>query len=83
MGVPSAILTGLFDLANMCVNMLAAAHSDLVLAGMGIVMKVERVPNAVNIGICQGMMPIVAYNYSAGNQGPHENRIRDHPHGGG
>ena len=46
---------------------MAAEHSDLVLAGLGIVMKIERIPNAVNIGICQGMMPIVAYNYAAGN----------------
>jgi Na+-driven multidrug efflux pump len=67
-GVPSAILTGLFDLANVCVNMLASAHSDLVLAGMGIVMKVERIPSAVNIGICQGAMPIIAYNYSSGDR---------------
>lgn len=67
-GVPSAVLTGLFDVANITVNILAAAHSDLVLAAMGIVMKVERVPNAINIGICQGMLPIVAYNYSAGNK---------------
>ena len=66
-GVPSAILTGLFDAANICLNILSAAHNDLVLAGMGIVMKVERVPNAVNIGICQGMLPIVAYNYASGN----------------
>ena len=66
-GVPSAILTGLFDVANICVNILAAAHNDLVLAGMGIVMKVERVPNAINIGICQGMLPIVAYNFTSGN----------------
>ena len=66
-GVPSAILTGLFDVANICVNIIAAAHNDLVLAGMGIVMKVERVPNAINIGICQGMLPIVAYNFSSGD----------------
>jgi len=66
-GVPSAMLTGLFDLANICLNVLSAAHSDLVLAGMGIVMKVERLPNAVNVGLSQGMMPIVAYNYAAGN----------------
>ena len=66
-GIPSAILTGLFDLANICVNILAAAHSDLVLAGMGIVMKVERVPNAINVGLCQGMLPIVAFNYSSGD----------------
>ncbi|MBR1758994.1 MAG: MATE family efflux transporter [Lachnospiraceae bacterium] len=66
-GIPSALLTGLFDLANVCVNIIASSHNDLVLAGMGIVMKVERIPNAVNIGICQGMLPIVAFNYSARN----------------
>ena len=66
-GVPSALLTGLFDLANVCVNIIAAAHNDLVLAGMGIVMKIERIPNAINVGICQGMLPIVAFNYSSGN----------------
>ena len=67
-GVPSALLTGLFDLASICVNKLAAAHDDLVLAAFGIVMKVERIPNAVNIGLWQGMMPIVAYNFAAGNR---------------
>ena len=67
-GIPSAVLTGLFDVASVCVNKLAAAHDDLVLAAFGIVMKVERIPNAVNIGICQGMMPIVAYNYASGNR---------------
>ena len=67
-GVPSAILTGLFDVANICVNIIAAAHNDLVLAAMGIVMKVERVPNAVNVGICQGMLPIIAFNYASGDR---------------
>ena len=66
-GVPSALLTGLFDLANICLNIISAAHNDLVLAGMGIVMKLERLPNAVNVGICQGMLPIVAYNFASGN----------------
>lgn len=67
-GVPSALLTALFDLANIVLNILSAAHSDLVLAAMGIVMKIERLPNAINLGICQGMLPIVAYNYSSGNR---------------
>lgn len=66
-GVPSAMLTGLFDLANVCVNIIASGHNDLALAGMGIVMKVERIPNAINLGICQGMLPIVAFNYASGN----------------
>ena len=75
-GVPSAVLLALFDLANVCVNILASGHDDLVLAGMGIVMKVERIPNAVNVGLCQGMMPIVAYNYSSGNRARMEEAVR-------
>ncbi len=67
-GVPSAILTGLFDVANIFLNALMAVHGDLALAAVGIVMKVERLPNAINIGICQGMLPIVAYNFSSGNR---------------
>ena len=67
-GVPSAILTGLFDVANIFLNALMAGHGDLPLAAVGIVMKAERLPNAVNIGLCQGMLPIVAYNYASGNR---------------
>lgn len=66
-GVPSAMLTGLFDLANIVLNYLMAAHGDPELAAVGIVMKAERLPNAINIGICQGMLPIVAYNFASGD----------------
>lgn len=68
-GIPSAILTALFDIANIFLNaIMSASHGDLALAATGIVMKAERLPNAINIGLCQGMLPIVAYNYSAGNR---------------
>ena len=66
-GIPSAVLTGLFDVASIFLNLLMAAHGDLELAAIGIVMKAERLPNAVNVGLCQGMLPLVAYNYSSGN----------------
>lgn len=67
-GVPSAILTGLFDVANMFLYAIMSGYGDEAVAALGIVMKAERLPNAVNIGICQGMMPIIAYNYSSGNK---------------
>jgi len=66
-GVPSAVLTGLFDVANIFLNVLMASHGDLELAAIGIVMKAERLPNAINVGLCQGMLPLIAYNYTAGN----------------
>ena len=74
-GIPSAILPGLFDVANIVMNSAMAAHGDLQLAAMGIVMKVERFPNAIGIGISQGMLPLVAYNFSSGDKKRMENVI--------
>ena len=67
-GVPSALLNALFDLANVFLNALMAAHGDQALAAIGIIMKAERLPNATNLGICQGMLPIVAYNFTSGDR---------------
>ena len=35
---------------------------------MGIVLKLERIPVNIGLGVCLGMVPLVAYNYAAGNQ---------------
>lgn len=67
-GVPSAIATFLFDLDYVILDKLMVAYEDLALAAVGVVLKVERFPLNVGIGICQGMLPLVAYNYGAGNQ---------------
>lgn len=66
-GVPSAIATFLFDLDYIVIDRLMSGYTDIALAAIGIVLKAERLPLNVGIGICQGMVPIVAYNYSAKN----------------
>ena len=66
-GVPSAITTLLFDLDYVVIDKLMVSYHDLALAAVGIVLKVERFPLNVGVGICQGMMPLVGYSYSAGN----------------
>lgn len=68
-GIPSSIATLLFDLDYMVIDKLMSGYNDAALAAIGIVLKVERLPLNIGIGICQGMMPIIAYNYSAGNIG--------------
>ena len=75
-GVPSAISTFLFDLDYVILNKLMVSYDTLALAAVGIVLKVERFPLNVGIGICQGMLPLVAYNYSAGNKQRMEDTIR-------
>lgn len=66
-GIPAAMSLLLYDLTNMVINRLSSSHGDLELAAMGIVLKVERLPLNVGIGICLGMMPLVAYNYASKN----------------
>lgn len=75
-GVPSAITTFLFDLDYVIIDKLMVSYHDLALAAIGIVLKVERFPLNVGIGICQGMMPLVAYNYAARDKARMEDTIR-------
>ena len=67
-GLPSAIATLLFDIDYVIIDKLMASYGDIALAAVGIVLKAERLPLNVGIGICQGMMPIVAYNYASKNR---------------
>lgn len=66
-GVPAAMGVLLFDLTNIVINRLSASYGDFQLAAMGIVLKVERLPLNIGIGICLGMVPLVAYNYASHN----------------
>lgn len=66
-GVPSSVVTLLFDLDYVVIDRLMSAYGKEALAAIGIVLKAERLPLNVGVGLCQGMMPIVAYNYSAKN----------------
>ena len=74
-GIPSAVATLLFDIDYVVIDKLMASYGDIALAAVGIVLKAERLPLNVGIGICQGMMPIVAYNYSAKNYDRMRNTI--------
>ena len=75
-GVPAAMSLLLFDLTNIIINRLSASHGDIQLAAIGIVLKVERLPLNIGIGICLGMMPLVAYNYAAKNYKRMDNFFR-------
>ena len=67
-GFPAAAGVLLFDLTNIVINRLSASHGDIELAAIGIVLKVERLPLNIGIGICLGMVPLIAYNFASGNR---------------
>lgn len=66
-GFPSALSTLLVSVSAMVVNNLTASHGDIPLAAVGIVKKVEMLPHNVGTGLCQGMIPLISYNFASGN----------------
>ena len=67
-GIPAAFAIFLFDLVTIVTNRLTVSYGDIPLAAMGIVLKLERIPINTGLGICLGMVPLIAYNYGAGNR---------------
>ncbi|MCR5789956.1 MAG: MATE family efflux transporter, partial [Lachnospiraceae bacterium] len=67
-GIPAGVSVLLFDLCTIVINRLSAGHGDIELAAIGIVLKAERLPLNIGIGICLGMVPLIAYSYSSGNR---------------
>lgn len=66
-GIPSAIGSLMACLSNTVVNKLSSGYNDYAVAAMGIVKKIDMLPMNVGMGLCQAMVPMVAYNYSTKN----------------
>ncbi|MDO4797895.1 MAG: MATE family efflux transporter [Coriobacteriales bacterium] len=66
-GLPAAIALLLFSVVTIVLNLLAASYGDITLAALGIVLKVERLPQNVGMAICLCMVPLVAYNFGRGD----------------
>lgn len=66
-GLPSALTALLANITSIVKNNLTAGYGDIELAAYGIVMKADMLPLNIGMGLCQGMMPLVAYNYAAKN----------------
>ena len=75
-GIPSALGSFLACMSNMVINNLANGYEhiygDVPVAAIGIAKKIDMLPMNVGFGLCQGMMPLVAYNFASGDH----NRMR-------
>ena len=63
-GIPGTVGALLFDLDYMVLDKLASGYGDTALAAIGIVLKAERFPQQVGIGLCQSMVPLIAYSWA-------------------
>ena len=66
-GIASAISTTLGNAATMVMMNLAGTYGTVAEAAYGIVKRIDQFPLNVSMGLCQGFMPLIGYNYASGN----------------
>ena len=67
-GFPSAIQYALTVVAIAAQSKFVSLYTTEAVAGLGIVKKLDQLPLYFSIGVSNGLLPLLAYNYSAGNQ---------------
>lgn len=72
-GAPSFLMLSVAMCSNFVLNPTVATLGSHAMAGLGITRKLDGLAHGVNQGVTQGMLPLVAYCYSAGQK----KRMRD------
>nr|WP_294466189.1 MATE family efflux transporter [uncultured Sellimonas sp.] len=67
-GFPSAIQYALTVVAIAAQSRFVSGYTTEAVAGLGIVKKLDQLPLYFSIGVANGILPLLAFNYSAGNQ---------------
>ena len=66
-GIPASI-QNLLNVTGMTIlNNFTASYGADAVAAMGITQKVNMVPMYIAMGLSQGIMPLISYNYASGN----------------
>ncbi|MCM1497543.1 MAG: MATE family efflux transporter [Clostridium sp.] len=67
-GCPSALQYALTVAAIAAQSAFVSKYATQAVAALGIVKKLDMLPLYFSIGVANGLLPLLAYNYSAGNQ---------------
>ena len=67
-GMPSAIQIGLTVVSVTAMAKFVSSYGIAPVAALGIVKKLDQLPLFFAIGVANGMMPLLAYNYASGDQ---------------
>ena len=66
-GIPASI-QNLLNVTGMTIlNNFTSGYGADAVAAMGIAQKINQVPMQISLGLSQGIMPLISYNYSSGN----------------
>ena len=63
-GLPSSVIFFMSVVSNVVLNYLMSSYTSIALAAVGVVKKVDMMPNAIVHGICGGVIPLMAYSFA-------------------
>ena len=66
-GVPAALATSMAMLSNIVANSLVSEYGSAAVAGMGVAKKINMLAFNTTMGLTQGVLPLLGYNFGAGN----------------
>lgn len=66
-GIPASIQNLLNVVGMTVLNNFTAVYGSDAVAAMGIAQKVSMIPMYIAMGLSQGIMPLISYNYGSGN----------------
>ncbi|MBR5317804.1 MAG: MATE family efflux transporter [Lachnospiraceae bacterium] len=66
-GIPACIQNLLNVVGSTILNNKMAGYGSDPVAAMGIVQKINMIPMMISLGVSQGIMPLISYNYASGN----------------
>ncbi|MEA4927500.1 MAG: MATE family efflux transporter [Candidatus Limiplasma sp.] len=66
-GMPGFVMTLMSVVSNVTLTRLISSYSTTAVAGMGIAKKIDTMAFSISQGLAQGVLPLLGYNYAAGN----------------
>lgn len=66
-GLPACLMTLCENISYAVLDALMAASGTALQAGLGVAKKVNMLAHSIVRGMSQGMLPLIGYNYAAGN----------------
>ncbi|MBQ7888940.1 MAG: MATE family efflux transporter [Erysipelotrichaceae bacterium] len=64
-GLPAALSTTMAMMSNISANALVSNYGSVAVAGMGIAKKINTLAFNITLGLTQGVLPLIGYNYAA------------------
>lgn len=64
-GIPASLNSILMNISNIILNISLVAYGDITVAAMGIALKINMIVVSLQVGLGQGIQPLLGYNYGA------------------